>query len=196
MLPPLSSLICKQADNPILPPPPDRNKLLFDTVCTLSDLNYDVYHAAVDCEGEGCVQVGTDRTHRSTQLAAAACLHALRSAGANKGCDWTLTFGFACANSRHFGESLHAHAAHCTHAQLYYIRPRFGDFFWDAVKATKVSLSTCNRALPTPPHAVYHAPAVAAGCLAVQWRLQLAARSFSEHCFRLNCNPPRPRSCV
>ncbi|GIL56004.1 hypothetical protein Vafri_11479 [Volvox africanus] len=28
----------------------DRQKLLFDTVCTLADLNYDVYHGAVDCE--------------------------------------------------------------------------------------------------------------------------------------------------
>jgi hypothetical protein len=26
----------------------DRNKLFFDTVCTLSDLNYDVYHGAID----------------------------------------------------------------------------------------------------------------------------------------------------
>lgn len=26
----------------------DRNKLLFDTVCTLADLDYDVYHATVD----------------------------------------------------------------------------------------------------------------------------------------------------
>jgi hypothetical protein len=55
----------------------DRNKLFFDTVCTLSDLNYDVYHGAIDSEGE-------------------------------------------------------------TATQLYYIRPRFGDFFWDSVKATKL----------------------------------------------------------
>eukprot|EP00879_Flechtneria_rotunda_P017211 GHRR01018032.1.p1 GENE.GHRR01018032.1~~GHRR01018032.1.p1 ORF type:complete len:568 (+),score=198.34 GHRR01018032.1:444-2147(+) len=55
----------------------DRNKLFFDTVCTLSDLNYDVYHGAIDSEGELAIQ-------------------------------------------------------------LYYIRPRFGDFFWDSVKATKL----------------------------------------------------------
>jgi len=55
----------------------DRNKLFFDTVCTLSDLNYDVYHGAIDSEGHLAVQ-------------------------------------------------------------LYYIRPRFGDFFWDSVKATKL----------------------------------------------------------
>eukprot|EP00775_Hariotina_reticulata_P005371 gene5371-5606_t len=55
----------------------DRNKLFFDTVCTLSDLNYDVYHGAIDSEGHMAVQ-------------------------------------------------------------LYYIRPRFGDFFWDSVKATKL----------------------------------------------------------
>ena len=30
----------------------DRNKLLFDTVCTLADMDYDVYHATVDsCKG-------------------------------------------------------------------------------------------------------------------------------------------------
>ena len=28
----------------------DRNKLLFDTVCTLADMNYDVYHASIDSE--------------------------------------------------------------------------------------------------------------------------------------------------
>ncbi|KAG1661088.1 hypothetical protein FOA52_012077 [Chlamydomonas sp. UWO 241] len=28
----------------------DRTKLLFDTVCTLADLKYDVYHACVDCD--------------------------------------------------------------------------------------------------------------------------------------------------
>ena len=26
----------------------DRSKLLFDTVCTLADLNYDVFHATID----------------------------------------------------------------------------------------------------------------------------------------------------
>ena len=26
----------------------DRSKLLFDTVCTLADLDYDVYHATID----------------------------------------------------------------------------------------------------------------------------------------------------
>lgn len=26
----------------------DRSKLLFDTVCTLADMDYDVYHAAID----------------------------------------------------------------------------------------------------------------------------------------------------
>ncbi len=30
----------------------DRNKLLFDTVCTLADLNYDVYHATINSHGE------------------------------------------------------------------------------------------------------------------------------------------------
>ena len=30
----------------------DRNKLLFDTVCTLSDMDFDIYHATIDCEKE------------------------------------------------------------------------------------------------------------------------------------------------
>ena len=28
----------------------DRNKLLFDTVCTLADMDYDVYHATIDSQ--------------------------------------------------------------------------------------------------------------------------------------------------
>lgn len=55
----------------------DRHKLLFDTVCTLSDLNYDVYHSCVDCEND----VAT---------------------------------------------------------MLFYIRPRFGDFYWDSKKAARL----------------------------------------------------------
>jgi hypothetical protein len=35
----------------------DRNKLFFDTVCTLSDLDYDVYHGAIDSEGEVATQL-------------------------------------------------------------------------------------------------------------------------------------------
>lgn len=35
----------------------DRTKLLFDTVCTLADLSYDIYHATIDiCEQEGTAQ--------------------------------------------------------------------------------------------------------------------------------------------
>lgn len=30
----------------------DRQKLFFDTVCTLADLNYDIYHATIDSEGK------------------------------------------------------------------------------------------------------------------------------------------------
>lgn len=55
----------------------DRNKLFFDTVCTLADLKYDVYHGAIDSEGEMATQV-------------------------------------------------------------YYIRPRFGDFYWEEQKAAKL----------------------------------------------------------
>ena len=28
----------------------DRNKLLFDTVCTLADMHYDVFHATIDSQ--------------------------------------------------------------------------------------------------------------------------------------------------
>mmetsp|Transcript_9972 Transcript_9972/g.21294 ORF Transcript_9972/g.21294 Transcript_9972/m.21294 type:complete len:599 (+) Transcript_9972:309-2105(+) len=35
----------------------DRKKLFFDTVCTLADLAFDVYHAAVDTEGDVASQV-------------------------------------------------------------------------------------------------------------------------------------------
>lgn len=31
----------------------DRTKLLFDTVCTLADMDFDIYHATVDCNAEG-----------------------------------------------------------------------------------------------------------------------------------------------
>ena len=34
----------------------DRNKLLFDTVCTLADLNYDVFHATIDSADGRAVQ--------------------------------------------------------------------------------------------------------------------------------------------
>ncbi|GLI62359.1 hypothetical protein VaNZ11_004977 [Volvox africanus] len=35
----------------------DRNKLFFDTVCTLADMNYDIYHATIDSEGDGASQL-------------------------------------------------------------------------------------------------------------------------------------------
>jgi hypothetical protein len=35
----------------------DRNKLLFDTVCTMSDMRYDVYHGTVDSEAEVAQQL-------------------------------------------------------------------------------------------------------------------------------------------
>jgi hypothetical protein len=35
----------------------DRNKLFFDTVCTLSDLDYDVYHGAIDSDGALATQL-------------------------------------------------------------------------------------------------------------------------------------------
>jgi hypothetical protein len=34
----------------------DRNKLFFDTVCTLSDMRYDTYHATIDAEPNGMAQ--------------------------------------------------------------------------------------------------------------------------------------------
>jgi hypothetical protein len=35
----------------------DRKKLLFDTVCTLSDLCYDIYHSSVDVDAGHAHQV-------------------------------------------------------------------------------------------------------------------------------------------
>ena len=35
----------------------DRNKLFFDTVCTLADMNYDVYHGTIDSEGDVASQL-------------------------------------------------------------------------------------------------------------------------------------------
>ncbi|GFR50883.1 hypothetical protein Agub_g13173 [Astrephomene gubernaculifera] len=64
----------------------DRQKLLFDTVCTLADLNYDVYHGAVDCEVE------RDKAGVRTSIA----------------------------------------------VQTFYMRPRYGDSFWDPKKAAKL----------------------------------------------------------
>ena len=34
----------------------DRNKLLFDTVCTLADMQYDVFHATIDSQGGVAMQ--------------------------------------------------------------------------------------------------------------------------------------------
>jgi len=34
----------------------DRNKLLFDTVCTLADLNFEVFHATIDCVNGRAIQ--------------------------------------------------------------------------------------------------------------------------------------------
>ncbi|KIY96854.1 hypothetical protein MNEG_11109 [Monoraphidium neglectum] len=125
----------------------DRNKLLFDSVCTLSDLNYDVYHAAVDCEGEACVQ-------------------------------------------------------------LYYIRPRFGDFFWDAVKATKLRVmleSAIQRRFPkglkvhvAQTHQHCLADLTRAWKEAGLWITRAKVRAFGENGHTLyvmdaNGQPPDPR---
>uniref|UniRef100_A0A7S0S4Y5 ACT domain-containing protein n=2 Tax=Chlamydomonas leiostraca TaxID=1034604 RepID=A0A7S0S4Y5_9CHLO len=40
----------------------DRKKLFFDTVCTLADLDYDIYHASVDVEGDVASQTYYIRT--------------------------------------------------------------------------------------------------------------------------------------
>lgn len=34
----------------------DRKKLFFDTVCTLADLDWDIYHASVDIDGDWAEQ--------------------------------------------------------------------------------------------------------------------------------------------
>lgn len=40
----------------------DRPKLLFDTVCTLTDMQYVVFHGTVDTRDDEAYQVGQDRT--------------------------------------------------------------------------------------------------------------------------------------
>jgi hypothetical protein len=93
----------------------DRPKLFFDTVCTLADLNYDVYHGAIDSDpppppnstaatGPGGVGVGGARLHGG--------------AGAAAGPAPPTPGGLA--------------------TQLYYIRPRFGDLVWDSARGSKL----------------------------------------------------------
>jgi UTP:GlnB (protein PII) uridylyltransferase len=43
---------------------PDRPKLLFDTVCTLTDLKYVVFHGGIDCSGPFALQVILAGFHR------------------------------------------------------------------------------------------------------------------------------------
>ncbi|WIA38412.1 hypothetical protein OEZ86_001738 [Tetradesmus obliquus] len=133
----------------------DRNKLFFDTVCTLSDLNYDVYHGAIDSEGEMATQ-------------------------------------------------------------LYYIRPRFGDFFWDSVKATKLRVmleAAIQRRFPKGLKVhVRHMPTAQNTHLGQNWLADLTAawkeaglwitrakvRAYGDHGHTLyvmdsNGQPPDPR---
>lgn len=125
----------------------DRNKLFFDTVCTLSDLNYDVYHGAIDSEGE----IAT---------------------------------------------------------QLYYIRPRFGDFYWDVMKATKLRVmleAAIQRRFPkglkvhvqqTHDHCL--SALTAAWKSAGLWITRAKVRAYSENGHTLyvmdaNGQPPDPK---
>ena len=51
----------------------DRNKLLFDTVCTLADLNYDVFHATIDSVNGRAVQEYYVRSRQGCTGGSVAC---------------------------------------------------------------------------------------------------------------------------
>ena len=106
-------------------PPPDRSKLLFDSVCTLSRPHHPSQHLKPPFPNKKPTK--TDR---------------------NK-----LLFDSVCTLSDLNYDVYHAavdcEGEACT--QLYYIRPRFGDFFWDAAKATKLRVmleSAIQRRFP------------------------------------------------
>lgn len=42
--------------SPLMQRTQDRKKLFFDTVCTLADLDWDIYHASVDIDGDWAEQ--------------------------------------------------------------------------------------------------------------------------------------------
>jgi UTP:GlnB (protein PII) uridylyltransferase len=52
----------------------DRNKLLFDTVCTLADLNFEVFHATIDCVNGRAIQEYYVRSRLGFTGAALLCL--------------------------------------------------------------------------------------------------------------------------
>ncbi|GIM10216.1 hypothetical protein Vretimale_13963 [Volvox reticuliferus] len=141
----------------------DRQKLLFDTVCTLADLNYDVYHGAVDCELE-------DKANVSIAV------------------------------------------------QTFYMRPRYGDSFWDPRKAAKLKyMLECAIQRRQPQGTKVHiqgapcssaagvgssAPAADLPALTAVWRkfglcitrakVRALAGSAGEHTFYLVDNYGRP----
>lgn len=52
----------------------DRNKLLFDTVCTLADMNYDVFHASIDSvRGKALQEYYIRARHGCTGLSSQLC---------------------------------------------------------------------------------------------------------------------------
>ena len=64
----------------------DRQKLLFDTVCTLADMGYDVYHATIDGEqGNAHQEV---RPTSALPAAVTRCLHCHECAGSHAGRRW------------------------------------------------------------------------------------------------------------
>ncbi|EFJ46840.1 hypothetical protein VOLCADRAFT_121048 [Volvox carteri f. nagariensis] len=143
----------------------DRQKLLFDTVCTLADLNYDVYHGAVDCE--------LDRDKAGAKVSIA--------------------------------------------VQTFYMRPRYGDAYWDPRKAAKLKyMLECAIQRRQPQGTKVHiqgapssgsggsggAPAADLPALTAVWRkfglcitrakVRALAGSAGEHTFYLVDNFGRP----
>ena len=104
----------------------DRPKLLFDTLCTLADLDYDVYHASID---------STDKVKEGAAAAAAGSGSSLSSHppsasanGASAQCHPGDGGGGGSSSSRPCGLA----------SQEYYIRPRDGNADWDAGRAEQL----------------------------------------------------------
>ena len=104
----------------------DRPKLLFDTLCTLADLDYDVYHASID---------STDKVKEGAAAAAAGSGSSLSSHppsasanGASAQCHPGGGGGGGSSSSRPCGLA----------SQEYYIRPRDGNADWDAGRAEQL----------------------------------------------------------
>lgn len=87
----------------------DRPKLLFDTLCTLADLDYDVYHASID---------STEKSAKDGAAGAAA--------------------GSSSSSRPPSAPGGPGGSQPCLASQEYYIRPRDGNADWDVARAEQL----------------------------------------------------------